>query len=89
MQLLEVLDITPDWRVELRLPQCELSLEGCASTPDCGIRVHGCAFHFACSNCAKAFRKRVSSGYKEFDKMRCTNCHIGYDKKTYFRIVKL
>ena len=87
---LEVLDITPDLRVELQLPQCELSLEGCLINPECGVRVHGCAFHFSCSNCAKLFRKRVSSSYREFEgKMRCTTCHIGYDKKTYFRIVKI
>ena len=89
MPLQEVLEITPDWGVELELPQCDLRFEGCTATPTHGVRVHGCAFHFCCPECAFRFRKQVSSSYDNFHKMRCTKCHIGYDKKNYYRIVKL
>lgn len=86
---MEVLEITPDWSVELQLPECDLNLEGCTGTPSHGIRVHGCAFHFSCHNCVSEFRSRVGEGFKQFKKMRCTKCHIGYSPSRYYRIVKL
>lgn len=88
-QLVEVVQITPELSIELELPVCELQLDRCSGTPTHGVRVHGCAFHYACPECATTFRQRVSGSYKSFDKMRCTNCHISYNKSTYYKIVRL
>lgn len=85
----EVLCFSPDLEIELEIPGCELSMTDCTGVSSFGIRVHSCAFHFACESCARNFRKNVRGGYQKFSRMRCTKCHIAYSKNRYYQVVEL
>lgn len=86
---LETISITPDWEIELEIPECELGMADCTKVSEFGIRVHSCAFHFACENCARNFRNNIRTGFHKFKRMRCKKCHIGYSKNRYYQVVEL
>lgn len=87
---MERLEITGDWGVDLESPECELNFETCDIICTHGVRVHGCAFHFACHRCAHLFVKRVKGGFEDFTTMRCMKCKTGFtNTKRYYQIVKL
>ena len=88
---MEVLEICPGWGVELNTPECELHMdEYCEMMCTLGVRVHGCGFHYACEECAKAFSERVLNGFQGFKKMRCAACKRGFtNNKKYYEIIKL
>jgi hypothetical protein len=85
----EVLEITQDWSVELEIPKCELGIDGCTGEPTHGVRVHDCAFHFACQSCVQSFGNRVKDSFKEYPRMRCSQCLANFRRDRYYRIVKL
>jgi hypothetical protein len=91
MENMEVLEITPDWGVELETPRCELHLDDdCETFCTHGIRVHDCGFHYCCEECAKQFAHRVRGGFRDFKKMRCAECKRGFtNNKKYYQIIKL
>ena len=85
----EVVELTPDWTVELSPPECDLTYSGCQRTAWAGIRVHNCAFHYVCRPCAAVFQRRVRMSNKEFSELSCRTCKRRYDRADYYTIIKL
>lgn len=85
----ETLELAPDWAVELNRPKCELDLPECDGAATHAIRVHGCAFHYACDHCRVVFRRRVRLADKNFEKLTCKECRKRFDRSDYYQIVKL
>jgi len=86
---MEVLEITPDWGIELGTPECELKFANCDIGSAYAIRVHGCALHYTCGNCVHTFTRRVESQYRMFSNMNCMKCKRKFAKRDYFETLKL
>jgi hypothetical protein len=65
-------------------------MDDCSGKATQGMRIHGCAFHYVCNECAHLFLRRVSNGYSTYKNMRCATCKQKFTRNTkYFNLVKL
>lgn len=82
--------MSEDFVIDLLTPECELQLDPCTKTAKQGMRVHGCAFHYVCNDCAHEFLRRVSKGHTLYKNMRCASCKKQFSRSSkYFNLVEL
>lgn len=75
--------------VSLETPQCDLKWAHCQGVAVSAIRVHGCAFHFACGSCEEQMRHRVTDGFKRFGDAKCKRCGVDFSHENYYKIFPL
>lgn len=86
---MESLLIAEGLSVDLRIPDCEVSVEGCTGKGSMGLRVHECAFYYTCDHCFKSINKRIAHKFRRFERIICTKCGKDHDLATYYKVVAL
>lgn len=86
---MESVCITEDLSVNLETPQCELRWDGCDDTAVAGIRIHGCAFYYACQHCKDAILQRIGGNFYALRNRKCKSCGLRFMKKDYFQVIPL
>lgn len=86
---MEKVAVTDDWAIHLGIPACDLGWEGCTGTATVGVRVHGCAFYYACDSCHRHVLGNIAESFRRFETLCCGRCGIEFTETDYSNAIDL
>lgn len=78
-----------DVTVSLETPNCDMKWPHCDGRAVAAIRVHGCAFNFACQSCMGQMQCRVTTNFERFKTAKCARCGLHFTHENYYKIITL